>query len=391
MNPQVQFAAWIIRLSRLTHRKPKAALLLGMLVVCSAGLPAQQGPPQTLGRVEGHDISVEGGIAAGTSRATIAPSIFVANGNIITVHSGQARLTLATGGEVDICGPAKLTLLQSGSAITLALNFGRMRVQLPAAADLRIFTPTIIATPIDIGGGPRDVSIGLDLDDSICVLAASGAIQLEHQFTGERLIVPQAGEFFLSAGKLLPVAGVPGSCQCARMAIEPQAQPQPIPTPPLAIPEMPLIRPTETTQMPTESQPPVASESRPETNVGFTPLADGNQAHPLVRPEKNEAPPVPPASVPVGVVIAPALSFSARSPAPPDPGSDVVLLVREARVDPEWQFNGHVEAPSLAREIERALGEGSPTTNQPRAEAGKRKRRFWAVLRSIFGGNGAQD
>jgi hypothetical protein len=391
MEPQVQFTTWIIRVTRFAPRTPEAALLLAMLLVCPARLPAQEAPPHTLGRIEGHDISVEGGMAAGKSRATIAASIFVANGNIITVHSGQARLTLATGGEVDICGPAKLTLLQSGSAITLALNFGRMRVQLLAGADLRIFTPTIIATPIDIGGGPRDVTIGLDLDDSICVLATGGAIQFEHQFTGERLIVPQMGEFFLSSGKLLPVAGVPGSCQCASMAIEPQAQPQPVPTPPPAIPEMPLARPTETTQMPVESRPPVVPENRSETSVESSTLAHGNQAHPLAPTEKNEVPTAPPAAIPFGAVVAPALSFSAQSPAPPDPGSDVVLLVREARVDPEWQFTGHVEAPGLARAIGRALGEGSSTTNQTRPKPEKKKRRFWAVLRRIFEGNSTQD
>jgi hypothetical protein len=391
MEPQVQFTTWMIRHTRFARRTTEAFLLLGMLHVCPARLTAQEAPPHALGRVEGHDISVEGGNAAGASRATIAPSIFVANGNIITVHSGQARLTLASGGEVDICGPAKLTLLQSGSAITLALNFGRMRVQLPAGADLRIFTPTIIATPIDIGGGPRDVTIGLDLDDSICVLAASGAVQFEHQFTGERLIVPQMGEFFLSPGRLLPVAGVPGSCQCASMAIEPQVQPQPAPTPSPAIPEMPLARPTETTQMPIESRPPVGSENRPETNVESGTLAHGNQAHPLAPTERNEVPAAPPASIRFGAVVAPALIFSARSPAPPDPGPDVVLLAREARVDPEWTFTGRVEAPALARAIERALGEGSSTTNQAHPKPDKKKRRFWALLRRIFKGPGTQD
>ena len=84
---------------------------------------------------------MEGGSAAANATPTTAPSMFVANGSVITVHSGQARLTLVGGGEVDICGPAKFTLLQSGHAITLALNFGRMRVQLPATTQLRIFTP----------------------------------------------------------------------------------------------------------------------------------------------------------------------------------------------------------------------------------------------------------
>src|SRR5260370_39625820 len=104
---------------------------------------------------------------------------------------------VAAGVRRDSCGPANFTRFKSGPAVTLALNFGRMRVQLPAAAQLRIFTPTIVATPIDIGGAPRDFTVGPDLSDSLCLAATSGALRLEHQFTSEALIAPQSGEFFL--------------------------------------------------------------------------------------------------------------------------------------------------------------------------------------------------
>ncbi|MGB9068731.1 MAG: hypothetical protein WCC21_09175, partial [Candidatus Acidiferrales bacterium] len=164
-----------------------------------------------VGHVEGTDISCESGTPETGQYSTVGTRLDVSDGTVVTVHSGQALLTLVAGGQVDVCGPAKLTLLLSGNAITLALNFGRVRVELPAKTDLRIFTPTLIGTPLDISGGARDVTVGLSLDDSLCVLASSGAIQLEHQFTGEKMIVPQAGEFFLNAGKLVPVAGTPGS------------------------------------------------------------------------------------------------------------------------------------------------------------------------------------
>jgi hypothetical protein len=382
MYSPFRFTTLVVRLSSFVDRKLEASVLLGLFLLCPALLCAQEAPPGTLGRLEGNDISVEGGTLAGRSSSIVAPSIFVANGSILMVHSGQARLTLAAGGEVDICGPAKLTLLASGSAITLALNFGRLRVQPPAAADLRVFAPTIIATPIDIGGGPRDFTLGLNLDDSLCVLATSGAIQLEHQFTGERLTVPQAGEFFLSVGKLLPVAGSPGGCHCASIEVRPQAQPQPMP------PALPAMPPLQTTQLPPPSESSAARTDQPEPNVELSILAHGNQAHP-VPPEKNEASAAPPASLPVFTVLAPPLTFFASSPAaPPDPGPDVVLLVREAHLDPEWQFNGHVHAPGFAPSMQRALGEGSAAPNGP--ESGKKRRGFWAVLRRIFGGKGSQ-
>ena len=199
MDPQFQFARRSVARFAVA-RFVAAVLLLGAFSVHGAAVRADNAPSGAVARVEGRDISVEGGVAA-SDRQTTSPGIYASNGSVVTVHSGKARMTLLTGGKVAICGPAKFTVLVSGGAITLALNFGRMRVELPAKAALRIFTPTIIGTPIDISGGARDVTVGLELDDSLCVLATSGAIQLEHQFTGEMIIVPQAGEFFLNSGK----------------------------------------------------------------------------------------------------------------------------------------------------------------------------------------------
>jgi hypothetical protein len=195
MNSPIQFAL------RLPHKEVtrlplaaygRAAILL-FLVFCPRLTSAQENPPSIIGRIEGTDISVQGPSTPGNDNETSTPSILVGNGSVVIVHAGDARMMLVSGGEVDICGPAKFTLLQSGVAITLALDFGRIRVRLPVSVALRLFTPTIVATPIDISGGARDITVGLDLDDSLCVLAASGALQLEHQFSGEKLIVPQDG------------------------------------------------------------------------------------------------------------------------------------------------------------------------------------------------------
>src|SRR5271163_3753547 len=118
------------------------ALLASALILLSASaLRAQQGAANVIGRVEGNDISVEGGAgAANLDNGGLAngggngqlSSFSVSNGSVVTVHVGQGRMALAAGGQIDICGPAKFTVLESGGAITLALNFGRMRVQIPA-------------------------------------------------------------------------------------------------------------------------------------------------------------------------------------------------------------------------------------------------------------------
>jgi hypothetical protein len=60
----------------------------------------------------------------------------------------------------------------------------------------------------------------------------------------------------------------------------------------------------------------------------------------------------------------------------------MILLVRIAHVEPEWQFRGHVDAPRLeqvsAREPSRSA---SPSHNSQKKKGG-----FWAALKRAFGG-----
>ncbi|MGD0957157.1 MAG: hypothetical protein ABR953_10065 [Candidatus Acidiferrales bacterium] len=377
-----------------------AAFLLGMFALWPAFARAQQAPPGAIGQVEGNDVSVEGGTAAATQTSTSAASIFVSNGSVVTVHSGQARMALFAGGDVDICGPAKITVLKSGDAITLALNFGRMRVQLPAKTSLRVFTPTIIGTPLDISGGARDVTMGLNLDDSLCVVAGSGAIQLEHQFTGERLIVPQAGEFFLNSGKLVPVAGTPGSCQCVA------ARPQPLAPPPPSIPEYAdanpaqAVRPNPTplfAQPPTIEQTPDAPLVQPSAEANIPPPrieysvpARVSEAHPVVPPAKETPEGAAPAvSTPTYTAVLPALTFSATAPVPPDdPTPDMTLLIRTAQVLPEWGFSGHVEPPEFVAAVQHALGVEPAKQRAAKSASSEKKTKggLWSALKGFLAG-----
>jgi hypothetical protein len=381
MFPRFQFAYRTIRPSQ-PGFAPWRLLALGLLLFCFAPVRAQDAPPGTIGRVEGKDISVEGAAAAGGGNATIAPSIYVSNGSVVTVHSGLARMVLAAGGEIEICGPAKFTLLQSSSAITLALNFGRVHVLLPVTTTLRIFTPTIVATPLEIRGARRDVTIGLDLSDSLCVLATSGALRLEQQFTGEILDVPQLGEFFLAAGKLSPVAGTPGSCRCEEL----QARAAPAP----AIPDVVIAPKLEPALSPATAPaaqpdpPPPATEVKPEPLVTLGVLADANRAHPVAPPQNHDAPDPPAISNPEYKIVMPPLTFSANSPEPPpDPTPDLIMLVRVARAEPQWQFTGHVEAPHLVEVAQRtsAMAEAQPA---PARKVAKKKGGFWARLKRAF-------
>lgn len=378
MNSRPQFAHNLVPASW-SLRYVAGTFLACMFAALPATVRAQGTLSAAIGRVEGNDISVDGGPAE-NGGVTAALSLFVSNGSAVTVHSGQAHMVLVAGGEVDICGPAKFTLLQSGNSITLALNFGRMRVQLPADTALRVFTPTIIATPLDINGARRVITAGLDLNDSLCILAMSGAIRLEHQFTGETLVIPQAGEFSLAGGKLVPVADAPGSCQCnaAQTATIPPAQP---------VPEAGLTSPAILAPPVSEpvNQPPADELARE-----FSIPAHANEAHPIAPPLKTEVAAPPPDVMPTYKIVMPPLTFSASSPAmPPDPGPDMILLVREAQVAPEWEFTGHVQPPQFVD----AAPHSAPRQPQaqPSQESVEKKRGFWAVLKRLFVGSETLD
>src|ERR1700691_1348616 len=370
-------------------------LALTAILACPQMSRGQQPPPGAVGRVEGMDVSVDNGTTADNSSAAAAapgsPS-FVFSGSVLAGHDGKARLTLLAGGQVDVCGPAKFTLLQSGPSITLALNFGRIHLQLPASTRLRIFTPTMIATPLDIGGASREITAGLDMNDSLCVVASSGAIRLEQQFTGAGLIVPQSGEFFLSAGNLVPVAGAPGSCECTPMHAQTLPPPQ-IPVMGVTSPDQLNVEqyPSEAAPAPAPA-PPIAvagKEPAPEPNVQLRILAGANETHPILPAPKDAAPPPPVLSVPEYKIILPPLVYSASSsPAPPeDPAIGAVLLVRTVHVEPDYQFTGHVEAPHLETVAQKSSSSPGKQGASVSNSSGGKKEGFWARLKRAFGGS----
>jgi hypothetical protein len=364
-----------------------ALIRIFMLFLCAQSplLHAQTAPATSpagaIAQVEGEDISVEGASSLGVQSAAGSTS-YVFNGSILTVHTGKAKLTFAAGGQVDICGPAKITVLQSAGSITLALSIGRIHLRLSAGSPVRVFTPTIIATPIDISGAERDITLGLDLNDALCVLATSGALRLEQQFTGEGLIVPQAGDFFIASGKLVPTAGVFGNCDCA--ALHAQSAPPP---------NIPLMGVSSSSQLqmpePAGAQPAPANANSAtppaaDPNVQLRVLAKEDEAHPLPQPEKNVPPPPPPTAMPIYKIVMPPLGFSAASPSPPeDPSLDAVLLVRTVHVEPEYEFSGHVAAPSF-ESAPAVVGSTVPAPDKSRKE--KKSGGFWSGLKRLFGG-----
>lgn len=360
----------------------------GFVAACLLLVPAvlrAQTSPNILGRISGDDITVEGGgpTAGGGNAAGVA----VSNGSAVTVHSGQARIELTAGGEIDICGPARLTLLESGAAITVALNLGRVRVQLTSATPLILYTPFFVATPIAITDGPRDATLGLQDNGSLCVLASRGGVRLEQQLTGQTVMVPQPNELTLIGGDLIPVEGVAGGCRCGAAAERAASGPEPV--------IRPTLNPSAPAAVaPSEPKPPaVSSEKRRASKVEtpkvlppareFSVLAHANESHP-VAPAAQQPPGSPLPEQPVWKIVMPPLTFDASSALPPpDPSPDTILLVREVRVDPNWVFSGRVEPRSNSVAPPARAGPAIPKAS-PQNTSQPKKRSFFGKIGNFF-------
>ncbi|HEV3254848.1 MAG TPA: hypothetical protein VG033_10590 [Candidatus Acidoferrales bacterium] len=315
----------------LTRRARRLAGLLVLGLFVPAILQAQD-RLAIIGHIEGDDLSVQDSAASASPQNP--GSILLTSGSIITVRSGQARVELTAGGQIGVCGAAKFTLLASNAAVTLAVSYGRVRVHLDGSTPLVLYTPTVVATPVAIADGSRDVTLGLETTGSLCVLASHGAVRLQQQFTGETLTVPQPTEMFLAGQQLKALPGGSAHCECD--ALNARAAPRPSPSIPATAPAVVPAAPAA-----------VAKSAAPETRASV----ELSIAAPAA-PHAAQTPKTPPASVPeheetAWKVVMPTLAFDANAAAaPPDPSPAIILLVREVRIAPDWVFHGTVASPA---------------------------------------------
>lgn len=312
---------------------PVLLAILAALATRHAHISAQDFPA-VVGRIEGDDLEVVTITPSGVERDA-APTV-VASGSEVTLRSGHALLMLNAGGEVSVCGPARFKLIQSSGSVTLALDYGRVHPSLETSDGFTIYTPTIVATPIAISGGRRDITLGLQESGEMCVLTSRGAMRVEPQFADQSMIVPQGGTVSLAGGQIESLQADPAACSCdyPRARLETPKTPAP----------------------PEHSQPPV------EISALAPP------APPQRRRIEDVAPPTASLGEPVYTVLMPPLSFNAASPEPPPgPSPETILLVREVRLRPAAEFRGRVNPPPQQAAAPPAPPEAAPPQNQPSA------------------------
>ncbi|MFZ0638489.1 MAG: hypothetical protein WA020_16145 [Candidatus Acidiferrales bacterium] len=365
-------------------------LLCGALLLCCGFLSARaraQAQPQppataaTLGQVVGGDISVVG--PSNPVPNSAIPAIEFSGGSTIVVHSGKARVEFVGGGELDVCGPAKFTVLSSGEALTVALSFGRVHARFDASRPIVVYTPLIVATPLAIGDRPRDATMGLTNTGAMCVLAASGALRLQNQLSGETVIVPQPSEVLVPSASFGTLPAAIGQCRCdfddssAKQAtpLAPAATPvsnaaiapnRNAPTPAPPSPKQPAIVTPATTPIPPRQE---VAASQPQT-PNPPPAANNLPARAAQSPALPAAQTT--ATQPILKITLPPIGYDAKSATvTAEPLSVATLmLAQEAVVEPEWVFHGTVVASAQT------------PTNAPQPKKG-----FWAKLRDFFTGS----
>ncbi len=209
----------------------------------------------TVGAIDGEDILVSGSMRMEFEHGHA--KTILRSGSDVRVKSGQARIELVEGGKIIICGPAHFSVLKSADSLTLALDFGVIHAHIAREPALVIYTAQIQAKPVAIGESAQDVLVGIDAAGAICIRAASGAVRLEQQLTGQSVIVPQNGDVLLANGQLDTLRTVAGHCSCELQVAK--APPAPPPSP-----EVSAVAITEDSQKKQSEAKALASQPAPQ-------------------------------------------------------------------------------------------------------------------------------
>lgn len=317
--------------SRECHRRNVrnscGTLLLGAAIAflvpfCARAQQAPQPEPQgeIIGTIEGQAIALKGPMSVqvvGNEVKTLLRS-----GVDVRVKTGHARIELASGGNISICGPAHISMLKAANGLTIALDSGTIHAHIEGNLMLSVFTTQILAKSIAIGEGPQDLLVGFDTPGLMCVRAGRGAVRLEEQFGSQSVLVPQGGDVTLANGQLEGMRMNSALCAC-----DPYAQQQ------------------------------LTAGGTPATAPEISKLASSEEVkksmalkNPTV-PKRTIVPVDPPKTAavePTYQVYMPPLRYDASQKVQDEPDPKLIVLVRRVRVRPTLIFESRVEGDPAA-------------------------------------------
>lgn len=294
-------------------RALRAALLVGAAAgTCLAGAHADQPTGDAIGTIEGQAIAVTGPMSVEVVHGQVRT--ILRSGADVRVKSGQAHIDLAEGGRITICGPAHLSVLKAGGALTVALDSGTIHVHVNHEPAVTIYTAQIQAKPMAIGGGALDTLVGFEASGAMCIRANLGAVRVEQQLTAQAMVIPQSGDVVLTNGQLDSLRAGGGVCAC---------EPDGSGSPPLEISKLAT-----------------AEDLRVKTA----------EVRPRPVPSVPAPEPAAPKEEPVYQVFMPPLTYDASKKVQSEFDPSLIVLVRRVRVRPTLIFEGRVEGDPAAAE-----------------------------------------
>src|SRR3989475_3729708 len=295
-------------------------------LIAAAAASPNEPLTDSVGVIEGESISVTGPMSVEVVQGQV--KTVLRSGGDVRVKSGTARIDLVEGGQISICGPAHLSVLKSGGSLTIALDTGTIHVHIEDHLAVNIYTPQIQAQTVAIGDGPRDALVGFNASGAMCIRATRGAIRVEQQFTGQSVLIPQAGDVLLLNGQLDGLRSSAGHCAC-------------------------------------ELQ--IAKTTRPQPEVSRIASAEEMRKQVIAAKPNAQPTPVGPPSAkeePIYQVFMPPLVYDANAKVQPEIDPRMVVLVRRVRVRPTLIFQGRVEGVAVA-----AVTPPPAATNAPKSAA----------------------
>ena len=320
----------------LLHSFLTAGLLCAFAFALHAARPDEPAKEKELvGIIEGDAISVQGPITVRVIDGQ-AKTILRSGGDV-RVKSGRATIDLIEGGKIAVCGPAHLSVLKSPGALTVALDSGVIHTYVDHEPAITVYTALLQAKPISIGGAAQDTIVGLDTQGSLSIRAIAGAVRIEHQLTGQSVLLPQNSDLLLVNGQMNDLHPGAGhlSCELGELKIQ-----QPLPQVSVAATaeEVKQRRLTD------------AKPKLPAANSNST-VEEG----------------------PTYQVFLPPMRYDANQKVQPAPDPSLIVLVRRVRVRPTLIFQGRVEGEAIVAENRPApaLSAANPKSNATPAAQSK--------------------
>ena len=314
--------------------------LFGTRAVVADPVP-QEPQGEIIGTIEGQAIALKGPMSVQVVGNEVKTQL--RSGVDIRVKLGRARINLAEGGTIAVCGPAHISMLKARNALTIALDSGTIHAHVEGNLTLNVFTAQILAKTVAIGDGPRDILAGFDTPGLMCVRANRGALRLEEQFGGQSVMVPQGGDVLLTNGQLQGMRNNSGLCGCESFESAAGS--------PNIGPEISLLANSEDLKK-------NAAPRQPAPKAAVNPPAPDLGKGPAVEPTYQ--------------IFMPPLRYDSTAMVQDEPDPKLIVLVRRVRVRPTLIFQSRVEGdplPAASLNAAKAKTEQPPSKTAPAASA----------------------